>query len=140
MKLMNPYFHQGYHLYLDHFYTSVLFKDLFTIAVGPTGTMRENRRDFPQTIKDSKVWAKEKDRCSVQWGRDPPCLALQWLDNKVLSMLTTIDNANVKKKATCKIKTARRAVGLAKLFHCRVQKCLYFLILRDQALNQLAIN
>ena len=108
MKLMNPYFHQGYHLYVDNFYTSVtLVKDLFAMGAGATGTIRENRRDFPENLKDSKVWAKGKDRGSVGWGRDPPCLALQWLDNKVVSMLTTIDNANVKKWATCKINTAR---------------------------------
>ena len=108
MKLMSPYFHQEYHLYVDNFYTSVtLFKDLFAMGVGATGTIRENRRDFPENFKDSKVWAKGKDRGSVRWGRDPPCLALQWLDNKVVSMLTTIDNANVKKQATRKIKTAR---------------------------------
>ena len=47
MKLMNPYFHQGYHLYVDNFYTSVtLFKDLFAMGVGATGKIREYRRDF----------------------------------------------------------------------------------------------
>ena len=30
----------------------------------------------------------------MRWDRVPPCLALQWLDNKVVSMLTTIGNAN----------------------------------------------
>ena len=108
MKLMTPYFNQGYHLYVDNFYTSVtLFKDLFPRGVGATGTIRENQRDFPENLKDSKVWAKGKDRGSVQWRRDPPCLALQWLDNKVVSMLTTIGNGNVKKQATRKAKTAR---------------------------------
>ena len=108
MKLMTPYFNQGYHLYVDNFYTSVtLFKDLFARGVGATGTIRENQRDFPENLKDSKVWAKGKDRGSVRWRRDPPCLALQWLDNKVVSMLTTIGNANVKKQATRKAKTAR---------------------------------
>ncbi|XP_015754181.1 PREDICTED: piggyBac transposable element-derived protein 4-like [Acropora digitifera] len=105
MKLMNPYFHQGYHLYVDNFYTSVtLFKDLFAMGVGATGTIREYRRDFPENLKDSEVWAKGKARGSIRWGRDPPCLALQWLDNKVVSMLTTIDNANVKKQVTRNMK------------------------------------
>ena len=31
---------------------------------------------------------------SMHWQRDPPVLALQWLDNKVVSMLTSIENAN----------------------------------------------
>ena len=109
MRLMNPYFDQGYHLYVDNFYTSpTLFKDLFARGVGATGTVRETRRDFPEALRNSKQWAKGKERGSVRWGRDPPCLALQWLDSKVVSMLTTIDNANVKKQAT---RTAKTATG-----------------------------
>ncbi|XP_015752943.1 PREDICTED: piggyBac transposable element-derived protein 4-like [Acropora digitifera] len=41
----------------------------------------------------------------MRWERDPPCLALQWLDNRVVSLLTTIDNSNVKKQVTRKVKT-----------------------------------
>ena len=117
MKLMNPYFHQGYHLYVDNFYTSVtLFKDLFAMEVGATGTIREYRRDFPENLKDSKVLVKGKARGSIRWGRDPPCLALQWLDNKVVSMLTTIDSANVKKQVTRNIKTPGGG-GPTAIFH-----------------------
>ena len=66
MKLMDPFFNQGYHLYVDNFYTSVtLFKDLFARGVHATGTIREMRRDFPENLKDSKQWAKGKDRGSV---------------------------------------------------------------------------
>ena len=42
----------------------------------------------------------------MRWERDSPCLALQWVDNKVVSVLTTIDNANVKNRVTRKVKTA----------------------------------
>ena len=78
------------------------------MGVGATGTIREYRRDFLENLKDSKEWAKGKPRGSIRWGRDPPFLALQWLDNKVVSMLTTIDNANVKKQATRNTKTPGR--------------------------------
>ena len=48
MKLMNKFLDQGYHLYVDNFYTSVtLFKDLFARGVAATGTIIESRRDFP---------------------------------------------------------------------------------------------
>ena len=36
----------------------------------------------------------------------PPCLALQWIDNKVVSLLTTIDNANDRIQVNRKSKTA----------------------------------
>ena len=107
MKLMNPYLNQGYHLFLDNFYSSLtLFKDLFTRGVFATGTIMETRRDFPANLKNSKQWAKGRDRGSMRWERDPPCLALQWVDNKVVSVLTTIDNANDQVQVRHKTKTA----------------------------------
>ena len=42
----------------------------------------------------------------MRWVRDPPCLALQSVDNKVVSMLTTTDNANDRVHVTRKTKTA----------------------------------
>ena len=95
MKLMQPLLEQGYHLYIDNFYTSVpLVTDLFRLGVGTTGTISERRRGFPANMKNSKEWAKRKQRGSMRWERTPPCLAVQWKDNKVVSMLTTIENAN----------------------------------------------
>ena len=55
MKLMQPFHHQGYHLFFDNFYSSVvLLKDLFDLGVPATGTMKENRKDFPESLKNGK--------------------------------------------------------------------------------------
>ena len=95
MTLIKPFLNQGYRLFVDNFYTSVtLFKDLFAQGVAATGTVMDTRRDFPAGLKNSKEWAKGKNRGDMRWERDPSCLALQWVDNKVVSLLTTIDNAN----------------------------------------------
>ena len=94
-NLMNPLRHQGYHLYTDNFYTSTqLLQDLYDVGVVATGTVSKNRRGFPANLKNSKQWARGKDRGSMRWERNPPVLALQWKDNKVVSLLSTIDNAN----------------------------------------------
>lgn len=106
MKLMQPLLHQGYHLFVDNFYTSMqLVKDLFQLGVAVTGTVSENRKGFPETLKNGKQWAKKKERGAMRWERVPPVLALQWKDNKVVSLLTTIDNANDSVQVSRKAKT-----------------------------------
>lgn len=55
MKLMQPFLHQGYCLYIDNFYTSVaLMKELFQQGVPATGTIVETRTGFPQNLKNGK--------------------------------------------------------------------------------------
>lgn len=46
------------------------------------------------------------ERGSMCWERDPPVSTLQWLDNKVVSMLSTIENANDSIQVKQKTKTA----------------------------------
>ena len=89
-----PFLNQGYHFYVNNFYKSVpLFKDLFAQGVLATGTILETRRGFPAAFKKSKEWAKgEKGGHAL--GKDPPLLVLQWVDNEVISMLSTIDKVN----------------------------------------------
>ena len=107
MRLMEPYFNQGYHLYVDNFYSSLtLMKHLFEKGVPATGTILETRRSFPANLKNSKVWAKGKERGTMRWERQPPCLVLQWVDNKVVSMITTVGNANDHVQVSRKEKTA----------------------------------
>lgn len=71
-------------------------KYLFQQGVPTTGTIRENSRGFPANMKDGSQWSKAAnvERGSMRWERDPPVLALQWFDNKVVSMLSTIETAN----------------------------------------------
>jgi hypothetical protein len=45
-------------------------------------------------MKCGKKWAKKKARGSMRWERDEECLAQQWVDNRVVTMLSAIDNAN----------------------------------------------
>ena len=55
MKLMQNYLNQGYHLFIDNFYTSVtLAKHLFQRGVLTTGTILVTRRDFPANLKNGK--------------------------------------------------------------------------------------
>ena len=42
----------------------------------------------------------------MSWEKDPPCLALQWIDNEVVLMLTTIANADSQVRVHRKSKTA----------------------------------
>lgn len=59
-------------------------------------------------MKNGTQWSKSSNvqRGSIHWESDPPILALQWLDNKVVSMLTTIENVNDSFQVSLKTKTA----------------------------------
>lgn len=95
MDLAAPLLHQGYHFYFDNFYSSVkLLKDLFASGTPSTGTACENRRHFPESMKNGKKWAKSQDRGGMRWVRDEVCLALQWKDNRAVTLLSTINHAN----------------------------------------------
>jgi len=94
VKLMEPFFGQGYHLFTDNFYSScLLFSDLFSEGVYCCGTVTENRRGFPEPLKGGKIWIRKKRRGEMRWLREKPYLALQWKDNKVVTMLSTIHKA-----------------------------------------------
>ena len=63
IRLMRPFLHQGYHLYVDNFYKSFpLFKDLFAQGVLATGTISDKRRGFPDALKKGGEWLLIKSR------------------------------------------------------------------------------
>lgn len=47
-------------------------------------------------MKNGKQWGKagNVEGGSMHWERDRPLLALKWLYNKAVSLITTIENAN----------------------------------------------
>ena len=52
MKLVAPFCFQGYHLYIDNFYTSQkLLDDLYQCGIYTTGTFRIDRKDVPSDVK-----------------------------------------------------------------------------------------
>ena len=121
MRLIAPYFGLGYHLFVDNFYSSItLFKHLYDRGVLARGTILEKRRSFPPALKNSKEWAKGRERGSMRWVRDSPCLVLQWVDNKVVSMITTGGNANDHTQVNRKVRTdgqwANRSVRQPSIF------------------------
>ena len=94
-KLMEPLLNQGYNLYFDNFYTSViLVKDLLAAGVPSCGTCAENRKGFPQAMKGGKIWARTAQRGDMRWNRDEEILSLQWKDNKVVTMLSSMHSGD----------------------------------------------
>ena len=77
MRLMTPYLNQGYHLFVDNFYTSLtLFKTLFTQGVPATGTIMQTRRDFPAVPNDYSLGGFREELvrqlCGLPEYDDPP--------------------------------------------------------------------
>ena len=107
VRLTSPYYNQGYHLFIDNLYTSVhLIKHLFQHGVIATGTILQTRKDMPENFKKGSEWGKNKARGTMRWQRDPPYLILQWVDSKVVSMISTTGNANNPGQVKHRVKTA----------------------------------
>ena len=105
-RLLAPYFGKGYHLFVDNFYSTLtLFKHLYDQGVVATRTIFSSRHSFLPTLKKSQEWAKGWERQSMRWVRGPPCLVLQRVDNKVVSMITTVGNENEQGQVTCRVRT-----------------------------------
>ena len=122
-KLMLDYEGQGYHLFCDNFYSSItLARHLYERGILYTGTIIETRRDFPASLKGGNEWAKKRDRGAMRWESDPPVLASQWLNNKVVSIVSPFAKANDKVQTTRKTKVAgvwdpNRRVEQPQVFH-----------------------
>uniref|UniRef100_A0A803K7T6 PiggyBac transposable element-derived protein domain-containing protein n=1 Tax=Xenopus tropicalis TaxID=8364 RepID=A0A803K7T6_XENTR len=85
-ELITPLLGQGYHLYMDNFYTSIpLFRALHTLDTPACGTVNHKRKGLPRELLDKKL-----KRGEVQALRSNELLAIKYSDTKVVLMLTTI--------------------------------------------------
>ena len=56
-------FWQGYRIFFDNFYMPVkLVNDLFNLNTPSCGTVTEDRKGFPNSMKNRKIWAKKKTK------------------------------------------------------------------------------
>lgn len=89
MSLKHDLFNQGYHLYIDNFYSSLkLFQDLFTQGCFCTGTVRDNRIGNSKKCQ-SKILPKNAPRGSSKWYRDGQLVYVKWKDTKEVTIMST---------------------------------------------------
>lgn len=90
MKLMNPLLDKGYCLTVDNFYTSPELVDLLVSRKTDVyGTVKPSRRDMPQ-LKAAKL--KKGEVVAYQRGK---CMALQWKDKKLVTLLSTVHDSSM---------------------------------------------
>ena len=78
---MDGLFQQGYHLFVDNFYSiPQLFRDLLDKHCLATGTVRENRKGFPTAL--SNAMTKKDPRGTIRWFRRDNIVFVKWRDTK----------------------------------------------------------
>ena len=105
MKLLAGFEGIGHHIFMDNYYTSPsLFKDMGEHGFGACGTVRIDRKGMPEEWqkprkgKGKKVTTLPKPKKGEIRAKNlgTSVLALQWMDRKLVSMLTNLhDNTTV---------------------------------------------
>ena len=94
MRLMAPYLNQGYQLFTDNYFTSyVLATSLINNGTELVGTVRANRRGFPDRLKNTKILERHGTSGDMRYERPDDIVFVQWLDKRVVTVLSTMHSA-----------------------------------------------
>ena len=103
MKLVEPYLDKGYSVYMDNYYSSPeLFRDLLLRKTTASGTVRLNRKYFPDQLKPVRG-EPARSRGTTSFAFHGQLTMVRWIDNKDVYALSTIFSDT--------LTTARRRVG-----------------------------
>ena len=95
VDLMQPLLQKGYHLYTDNWYTSLpLYKYLHRQRTLACGTIRSNRKGFPEQVKSAQLRRDEQ----IAYRSDE-LLAVKFKDKKDVYMLSTIHDDSMVHRA-----------------------------------------
>ena len=96
-QLMSELYNQGYHVYMDNWYTSEkLFTHLEANGTAACGTARRNRLNLPKTLRDCKLGKGE-----FSFMGDGKKLMIRYQDKKdvyFLSIIHEVKSANTGKR------------------------------------------
>ena len=88
MKLLQPCLKKGYTVYMDNFYSGTeLFKDLLAMDTLCSGTLRVNRKNFPQCLKPSTM--SLGPRGSVAFAYHNNITVVRWKDTRDVFAIST---------------------------------------------------
>ncbi|XP_041423567.1 piggyBac transposable element-derived protein 4-like [Xenopus laevis] len=90
-ELICPLLGQGYHLYVDNFYSGIpLFRALYSLDTPACGTINRTRKGLPRDLLEKKL-----NRGEIYALRNDELLAIKYFDTRNVFMLTTIHDESV---------------------------------------------
>lgn len=91
MQLCKSFYFQGYHLFVDRFYTSLhLAQDIFEKGINFVGTVNYCSTAMPKCFKDVHEWEKVASRGDLRWIRTGDFVVVQWLDSNTVTLISSM--------------------------------------------------
>ncbi|XP_033730162.1 piggyBac transposable element-derived protein 4-like isoform X1 [Pecten maximus] len=112
-KLISPLLNQGYHLFVDNFYTSLnLIKDLLAKSTYLIGAVHKNSTAMPLCFKTSvDQWEKATSRGDFRWHRQDGYVTVQWKDCRTVTIVSPIHKGS---DVTSCVRTVKHRTGFKK--------------------------